>query len=137
MLRLDLRFHRWKDMGTNPGISQSQAPGPRVEGAASLDQRSTPRAASKPHPKASDVPQIMQLSQVGQRQEINPLRTSPHLILKITWEESTTNFTAKELSLQKEKGSLGRARVWTQAGGCLVTLCHSTKRLETGPRASL
>ncbi|KAI4555440.1 hypothetical protein MJG53_019130 [Ovis ammon polii x Ovis aries] len=63
VLRLDLRFHRWKDMGTNPGISQSQAPGPRVEGAASLDQRSTPRAASKPHPKASDVPQIMQLSQ--------------------------------------------------------------------------
>lgn len=49
----------------------------------------------------------MQLSQVGQRQEINPLNLAS-LNLKITWEESTTNFTAKELSLQKEKGS-GRA----------------------------
>ena len=53
-----LRCHRWKDVGMNPCISQSQAPGPHVEGAASLDQRSTPRAASKPHPKALDVPQI-------------------------------------------------------------------------------
>lgn len=36
-----LRFHWWKRQGMNPGIQQSQAPGPHVEGAASLDQRST------------------------------------------------------------------------------------------------
>ena len=46
------------------------------------------------------------------------------------------NFVAEELSLQKEKRLLGRARVWTQMGGCLVALCNPAKCLETGPCTS-